>query len=352
MENKKYVGVRVEVVKGYEDLKERLKHNSRFKTYKSIKNNNGIISFDENHNAKSVLGINSEFSKEEIDKAFVYNRVFDRWKRLHKEKQGKYLHNTRSRAFAEGILYFSEGINQDYEKDPKKFQEKVTIFIKDFEKTHKTKVHSYQIHLDEENKKEEKGNYHVHFIFENFDHETGKALNFTNDKDQGALIQDLGFKHFKDFGQGYARGEKKEKPSRYIPTHEYIKLKEFERQNKEIQAKNAELKKENTELETKYNKVANNFKILKSRNEALTIQNEAVATEYEAVMMEMVEKLTELSQEQTAQKFSELFWRYFKDNNGKGKEKIDKLIEKYNYKIEKLETKACNHCHGTKKNGK
>ena len=290
---KTYVGVRVETIKNKADYKKRLKHNTRYKKTKNVTNNQGYI----NEYGKIIKSIGSDYSLQLVKQADKqYKKIVKSIKKLNDNFRER-----KHSALAEAVLYFSEGINEDFKKDPQGFGKRLKSFIKDFETHYDTEVFNFQIHLDEA------GNLHIHFIFQNYDKKTGKSLNFTRSKIIGSSLQSLAGKHFKDFGRGYERGEPKDKPRKHLSIEEYKEYKEIQKENEKLKEENERLKEE-----------------LKSLRE-----------EYDSYINEIIDRLEELGKVEDSQKFLKLVERYVKNEN---KDRLEKLLNKWKKKVIKKDT--------------
>lgn len=267
-----------------------------------------------------------------------------------------------------GILYFSEGINEDYEANEEEFKKRLILFIADFEKIYNTKVHNFQIHKDEVDFKltEKIGNIHVHLDFNNFDYITGKSLSIGNNKLQGQKVQDLCFKHFKDFGQGYERGIKKDKSVKHLPIHEYIELQEAKKlkdklliEVEKLKSKNQNLKttndnlKKNTEIITHNNKkVHQDNLMLQKRNDTKTKENDRLKEQNELLekiqlgandsLKNTLEVIVELGinyKKKDLLGLYKLIVRYMNSEDGKKLAKLEEDLRKTIDKIEKSNIK-------------
>ena len=345
----KFVGVRVQTCLDKNNYLKRLKHNTRHTKQKAVKNDSGIDIFNiktgewERIEADSIdIGKSkSDYSIEVIDRAKQdYDKIVQEHKKINKS-----FHSKKTRSIAEGVLYFSEGINEDYEKDEIGFKNKLLEFIKDFEEKNQTDILDFQIHKDEvEFKKTEKiGNIHIHFTFKNFNRQTGKSLNFTNNKDQGSAIQDLCFTHFKDFGQKYQRGIKRDSPMMNLSIHKYRALKSAEEKVKNLKKENSKLKKQNEILSKNQTVYKNNADILQNRIkdyrkiEAELIQRvKTINNQYEITMEDIITDLEDLKEEEDVQGFLNKIRRSLKASKT---EKIDKLLVDYRKNLDNLRKK-------------
>ena len=243
----------------------------------------------------------------------------------------KDFHNKRTRTFAEGILYFSKGINEDYENDKNSFYKKVDEFILQFEKENNTKVLNYQIHTDEiENKsdlnipEEEVGNIHIHFIFENYNHDNGKSLNFTRSKN-GSTLQDLAGNHFSNYGKGYHRGEKTSRYKKYLTPREFAEHQEtkkrLEMAQKELSHTNTLLNQQKDDNEQLRADNDNLLRVRESLDNDLTI----LAEQFDELIEDFEDFLLTEKEKDKLIKLKELFGRYSRNEN---KEKLLSTIDK------------------------
>lgn len=330
MTKKTYTGVRVQTIKDLDNFLERTKHNTRHKKEKSVVNDNGIITEDD----ENIKGVKTEYSTNILTTAKQnYQQIINEQKKLNKD-----FHSKKTRSLAEGILYFSEGINDDVKMDLNEFKKRVRTFIRDFEKENDTEVLNYQIHLDEI------GNYHIHFIFKNFDAANGKSLNFTNSKENGGKLQELAGKVFKNFGRGYERGEENTPYKKYLSPHEYAKLKEAEKRllkvekelehtkglNDELRADNEHLNENNEHLSIRANELQAETDMM--RKELLTI-----SSEFKALIDDFEEFIKEEDDKEKLNKLKTLFSRYSKNENSermlstinKGRKQLKAIKDKY-----------------------
>ena len=305
---KRFVDIRIETIKSVDNLIERVKHNTRFKRDKRVVNELGFV----NERGKIINGFNSEYSKNQVN---FFKRLYPSIVEKQKQKNKNFRAKKHS-SFAEGVLYFSKGINEDYEKNSNDFQARLKTLLHEFEKRNNTKVFNYQIHTDES------GNVHVHFIFQNFDNETGKSLNFTRNKANGSWLQDLAYKHFGSFGKGYQRGVKKERTEKHLSIEEYKELQESKKLLSEAQK---QLKKAQNELAhtkalleektAKYEKIERmnedlNRKASETRKELLYL-----ISEMDNIVADFEEFVLEESDKAKLDKLMNLFSRYSKNEN-------------------------------------
>jgi len=334
MENK-FVGLRVETIKNYENFTERLKHNTRYKKDKRVVNGMGIIT--ENG---QINGFNNEYSKRIIQNSKQnFLDALTEVKSLNKN-----FRESRNPIFGEGVLYFSEGINKDFLNSPTKFKEHLKNMLKDFEEEKNTKILNYQIHLDED------GNIHVHFIFKNFNIETGKTLNFTRNKKNGEYLQDLCFKHFKNFGQKYERGIKKSKTEKHLSIEDYKTLQEAKKELIQAKALNNELKADNDTLKADNETLSEELEIKEIKLE--TIQKEQseirkdlieITKEFDKLILDFEDFLESETDKDKLEKLKTLFMRYSKNENKermlsnlrKTKKHISKVKDKYSRKTQR-----------------
>lgn len=318
MENR-FTDIRVETIKTFDGFVERLKHNTRYKKDKRVVNGLGIITKE----AGQVLGFNNEYSKtivKKFDKLF-YETTLNEVKELNKDFREK-----RHALLGEGVLYFSKGINEDWEENPTEFRKRLEKLLTEFEERNNTEVFNWQIHTDEE------GNIHVHFMFKNFDKSNGKSLNFTRSKKNGEWLQDLAFKHFQDFGKGYQRGIKKERTEKHLSIEEYKELQESKKLLSEAQKqlKNSQNELEHTkalleEKEAKKRKLEQvnkdlNEKASKTRQELLYL-----VAEMDSIIDDFEDFLLSEDDKDKLEKLKGLFGRYSKNEN---KERMLSSIKK------------------------
>lgn len=295
MSSKRFVDIRVETVKDYDNYLERVKHNTRYKKEKRVvKPDEGFI----NEFGEIVEGIKSEYAINKIQKAKIqYDEIISEQKNLSKSFREK-----RTKSIAEGILYFSEGINEDFENNRNGFINRLQELLEDFSKTKNTEVLSFQIHNDEA------GNVHVHFFFKNFDLSTGQALNFTRNKTNGEYLQDLAFKHFETFGKNYQRGVKKEKAQKHLTIEEYKELKEAQgellRAKEELnhtKALNTTLKEDN--------------KLLRASSDEFKSDLKKISNEFEKLIKDFEDFILTETDRDKLLKLKQLFSRYSKNEN-------------------------------------
>lgn len=318
MENR-FADIRVETIKTFDNFVERLKHNTRYKKDKRVVNGLGIIAKD----AGQVIGFNNEYSKKIVkrfDKIF-YETTLNEVKQLNKDFREK-----RHALLGEGILYFSEGINEDWWKEPTEFRKRLEELLAKFEERNNTEVLTWQIHTDEA------GNVHVHFMFKNFDKTNGKSLNFTRSKKNGEWLQDLAFKHFESFGKGYRRGIKKERTEKHLSIEEF---KELEESKKLLSEAQEQLK--NTQSELKHTKALLNENNAKNRKleqinqdlneKASKMRKELLflVAEMDSIMDDFEDFLLSENDKEKLEKLKRLFIRHSKNEN---KERMIKSIEK------------------------
>lgn len=318
--NKSYVGVRVETIKDYEDLKNKQHHNYRKTKNKRIVNNNGFYFFDHKTNTyKNEKSFNSSISKERF-----FNRENDYTQRRNLQKsKNKNFHSKRTKSLSQGILYFSEGINKDFQNNKKEFFKKIDIFRKEFQKKYNTEIIDFLIHNDEE------GNIHIHFIFKNFNIENGSSLNFTRNKNNGSELQTFRGDIFQDYGQGYQRGEIKEEPSKHLSIEEFKLYQDTKKENLKLKEENEKLLKENQELKENNNDLnSKNDNLLKSINKNIL--------EHYSDMKEFYEDLVNLLEEENEIKFFKNLERYF---NNRRKTQLKKHINKMEGKLQKIKKK-------------
>jgi len=289
-----FTGVRVETLKNCEDFERRLKHNYRKRKSQNLVDKRNFYYLDfKNKNWKNIKEINSLVSKSKLK-----NSKIEYLKRENKRKENKNFHTKRTRILGEGILYFSQGINKDFEENKKLFFDKLNKFILKFNKEFNTKIIDIVVHVDE------KGNYHSHFLFENFD-KNRNSLNITRSRERGGKLQDIAGEIFKDFGQGYQRGIKKERGKKHLTIREYKEYQKRLEENKDLKNENEKLKNINKDLKNINKEIFKTIKIIYG-------------------------DLINLSREEDRIKFLHLFKRYFRNEN---KKRIESLITKYQKKV-------------------
>ena len=308
MENR-FTDIRVETIKTFDGFVERLKHNTRYKKDKRVVNGLGIITKE----AGQQVGFKNEYSQRQVKKfdKIYYDETLKEVKQLNRDFREK-----RHALLGEGVLYFSNGINEDWEQNPTEFKNRLEKLLEEFEERNSTEVLTWQIHTDEA------GNVHVHFIFKNFNTSNGKSLNFTRSKANGEWLQDLAFKHFKNFGKGYKRGIKKERTEKHLSIEEYKELQESKKllleAQKQLKNTQNELKHTNTLLQeekAKYSKLEQvnqdlNDKASKTRQELLylTAEMDSITEEFEEFILSEDDKAK-------LEKLKGLFTRYSKNEN-------------------------------------
>jgi hypothetical protein len=338
MEAERFVDIRVQTVRDYENYIERVKHNTRYKKEKRVVNSKGFI----NEFGENVEGVKSEYAQKTLGAA---QEDFEKIRAEHKELDKQNFRDRRTKSIAEGILYFSKGINQDLENNQEDFKARLKEMLKNFEDEKKTKVLSYQIHLDE------RGNAHVHFFFKNFDRETGKSLNFTRSKRNGEWIQDLAHKHFGSFGKGYQRGIKKERSEKYLNIEEYKMFQESKKQllnaqkelehtkglNEELKQDNELLRADNEQLSIRANDLQKETDEMRRELLALSLEFQELINDFEGFILEESEK-------EKLNKLKSLFVRYSKNENAermlnsieKGRKQLKRVKDKYTRKSNRL----------------
>lgn len=205
----KYLSIRIKSKKTNQ-----LNHDTRKQNINYLRNSNDNIYFDSDFNQyqfnnKNVQEQNKyikivqkdlEEYKEimiEEDKSFIENHNQDLTEN-QKRRRSSIQRNTNY--FNSGIITFSESMKKDFENDKEGFISRLKDFKEDFEKEHGTKIINMSIHLDEKTP-------HVHFDFINYDNNKNKTL-LRNIQKQGLRdLQDLGDKHYNNFGLGYHRGK-------------------------------------------------------------------------------------------------------------------------------------------------
>lgn len=327
----KYTGVRVENISDKEEMIKRLSHNMRRKKDQRIKNSNGIVYFNGQKEVKEN-GINSEYSKKHYE--YFKNDGYDKIREEHK-KLSKDFRKDRHKSLNEGVLYFSNGINEDYRNNLEEFNKKLQLFLKSIEEEYNTKILNFQIHLDEVETLEdgtEQGNIHIHFMFLNFDKKTGKVLNLTRSKKNGGRLQDLAAEQFSDFGQGYQRGITKEKPRKYLNIEEYKEYQDTMKENETLKEENKSLKTEQEQLKKEINDKTSNLEKLKQ----LISQNQEKEKKYQRLLNQIrteLEELDNIDPENSEDLVSKL-WKWF-DRSYKKEEKAKKTLESIYNKIKK-----------------
>jgi len=333
MENERFVNIRVETIKDYDSYLKITKHNSRAIKEKRVVNKNGFI----NENEELILGFKNNYAKNLVKEA---KQNFFEIRNEHKQLS-KYFHNQRSRSLANGILYFSKGINEDYQNNPKEFFERTKKMLKQFEEDQKSEILNFQIHKDEI------GNVHVHFIFKNFNSENGKSLNFTKNKKQGEYLQDLSFNHFKDFGQNYIRGIKKSRSEKHLSIEDYKLKKEAEKelllvksQNEELRSDNAQLLEDNQKLSEDIQSKENKLKVIQNEHSEIRLEILEITNEFDKVVNDFEEFLLLENDKDKFEKLKSIFQRHSKNENKekmlmslrKTKKHISKVKDKYSRK--------------------
>ena len=343
-EQKRFVGVRVETIQNKDNYLQRLKHNTRYTKVKEVKNNFGIEVFRQG-GWENIQGFNSEYAKEAINAA---KRYYDSIVEEHRQKY-KHFHSKKSRTFAEGVLYFSKGINKDYEENEEEFKSRVNEFMNKFEEEFKTKVLTYQIHKDEVGlieSGEKVGNIHVHFTFKNFNNEDGKSINITKNKEQGSRVQDLCFECFKDFGKGYERGIKKTAYRKYLTPNEYKKYQDTLKKAKKLEEENNSLEEKNKLLEEENNSLSQTLdkykKYIKEYEKYILIlkrdvqQFEKIEDYHVNQIEQIIKDLLELKNEKEVEGFIKKLMRSAKSEN---KTRLQKLLDKYSKSLESTKTR-------------
>ena len=315
---KKYTGVRVETITNEEDFQRRQQHNYRKNKIQSVVNNEGFF-YLENNSFKNQKGFNSYISNKKINE--TEETFFNRKKELR--KLNPKVHSKRNKPLRERILYFSEGINEDFQNNKKLFFKKIFEFKNGFEKKYKTEIIDLVVHPDE------KGNVHIHFTFKNYDLTNGQSLNFTRNKKNGSELQTLRGDYFHDFGQGYFRGETKEKPRKHLSIEEYKEYQETQKQLQEMKLENDNLKKQNQELK-------NENELLKQTNEKLLESINTNILNHYNDMKEFYEDLILMLDIEDETTFFKNLQRYMK---GRRKEQLKKHINKMEGKLQKIKKK-------------
>lgn len=289
-----YTGVRIETIKNEEEYKRKIHHNYRKSLNQNLKDKKvRYFYYDKNTNLwKYIKEKNSNICNNKLNET---NKIFKEKFEKRKELNKKTFHNKRTRILAEGILYFSNGINEDFKNDKKGFLSKIDEFKNRFQKKYNSEILDFVLHLDEN------GNFHCHFIFENFNNKTKETLNFTKNKENGGELQDLRGNVFEDFGKGYKRGIKKDKTSRHLTIKEYQEYQETLKKNKELKKENEELIKLNIDIE-------DGFKELKIQ------------------FLKIYQDLLKINQIENRQDFLSKMQRYIKNDN---KKRIDGILKKY-----------------------
>jgi len=329
MENR-FVDIRVETIKNFDNFVERLKHNTRYKKDKRVvKPHLGFMT-----RYGQINGFKSEYSKKQLNKfdKIFYDETLKEVKSLNKQFREK-----RNPVLAEGLLYFSKGINDDYINEPGEFKKRLESLLTEFEERNKTKVFDYQIHTDEE------GNTHVHFMFKNFNQETGKSLNFTRSKENGSWLQDLAHQHFGSFGKGYKRGIKKEKTTKHLSIEEYKELQESKKLLKNTKIELLELQKELRLVNGLNDKLkAQNERLNEQKEELEEIRNDTrkdillIQGEFEEMIEDFEDFLLSETDKEKLEKIKSLFGRYSKNEN---KERLLKHLDKSKKTLNKFKNK-------------
>jgi cellobiose-specific phosphotransferase system component IIA len=140
--------------------------------------------------------------------------------------------------YIEGLLVLGrEQLNQ-IKKDEKsyaKLQDKCKEFIYDFAKKHHTTIHAISLHLDEGHYDiygKWNSNPHIQFVFDNVNHETGKAINSRlTRQDLRDLQTDLA-EYIKDYG--FVRGRDYKAEKQIPPKQKRVEKYKTEALNKSI----------------------------------------------------------------------------------------------------------------------
>lgn len=190
-----------------------LNHDTRKQNINYLRNNNNNIYFDNEFNKWEFNNLNKDIKNiyiEKIEKDLNYfkNKMIEEDKKFIEnhnnnlksgEKKRRSSIQKTTKFINSGLITFSNTINKDYENNEKDFIRRLKDFKEEFEKLHNTNIINLSIHRDEKS-------YHIHFDFLNFDFKKNKTLLKNIGKEGISNLQDLGGKHFKDFGKGYHRG--------------------------------------------------------------------------------------------------------------------------------------------------
>lgn len=316
-----FSSVRFRPIKDIEDYKSTIKHNTRAIEDKRITNDSGIQYIDEEGNIQIIKGVGTDWSFQQLDTLTV---EYTTHIREHKKLNKQYRKN-RHTTLVEGVLYFSKGINEDYEKDIEGFNQRVKNYIRDFEKINDTKVISNVIHTDEA------GNIHIHFIFKNFN-SLGKSLRTTQKHKERGKHQDLPPKHFNDFGRGYYRGiENSERKN--LPIEEYKKMKEDQKQLELLKKEHKQLKEDNKKLLEDQEELKSNIEGYKFQIEDIELNFQNIRESTLDAFQNIINDLELFQEVKDWKQKLLLIKRYIK--NGRDN-RIDKTIEKIEYEMNKL----------------
>jgi len=251
-----YISIRIETKKQHQ-----INHNLRITKINYIKNediknihidkNLNIIKFSHNDSTQKneyytkIKNDLNDFKNLIIETNNNYIKDYNE-NRAENEKRKRSSIRKNTNYFNSGIITFSTQMQQDFEKNPNDFIERLKQFHKDFEEKYNTKITNSSIHLDETTP-------HIHFDFLNYNFKTNQTLKRHLSKNDLSNFQDLAAKHFQDFENGnYMRGEKIEKTN---AKHLNIK-----------QAHKAELFKNDITKKLDYNN-SNLEQLLKIRNQ-------------------------------------------------------------------------------------
>lgn len=317
----RFASVRFQKIKDIEHLKITMKHNTRAIKDKAITNESGIKTID-NNVIKTIKGVGTDWAWKQYDN-LVNN--YSSLIREHKSLNKQYRKN-RHTTLTEGVLYFSEGINEDYEANKTDFLERVNQYLNTFEKENDTKILNNVIHTDEA------GNIHVHFIFKNFD-TNGKSLRTTQKHKERSKHQDLPPKFFADFGKGYHRGIENSK-RKNLSIDEYKKLKEQEKELKQ-------LKDEYTSLKAELSSIRQEKAELLQISEDLKKSNQEAYKSFQSIYDDILELKDEINLDSFILKIK----RYIKNDNA---QRLQKTLDKMNHHMSKHK----NLSHAKKHNGK
>jgi hypothetical protein len=254
--NKQYVGVRIEPL-SYAKLAKAVSHDLRFqkpKSWSENEQNTVWIRTNERTLEKGVFTLKNKkirklgedlLGRFEADQNKHSNLYYAESKRKGKPQS---LNKNRVCSKAEGILYFSESINDLARSNRPEFEAKVYQTIEAIVKKHNSSLDMISIHfdeykplvdtetkevvLDDEGNTMMVGNVHAHFIMNNYDQQ-GQVLGYANTSEVGGELQTLAYEHWKDWG--FNRGEKKSEIKRqHMTPHEYAEFKDTQRKVKKL----------------------------------------------------------------------------------------------------------------------
>jgi hypothetical protein len=256
---KNFVNVRIQTSNHTKELND-IKHNLR---------KNASLSAEENNTKKNFHYVrNNETQKwEKFNDGAGYDKLVNQLSyhrkqhnKLFKEKNKRNVRD-RNATFLNGVITFSEKMEKDFKEnniDNKLFVNDTLKTIKMLEKQLETECLTFSIHRDEKN-------IHIHFTMLNYDNQ-GNSIYYKNrTKDKLSVLQDIGFKGFKD-NWGIERGISKDKPVKNVSLKEYYekeKAKVINNYNKDIQ----DYKEEHKTLIEQTKKLRNEVSSLNLSNE-------------------------------------------------------------------------------------